>query len=689
MPQSINVYVTMLALLLMVAMPVLVINTIGAQTVVYHDRVIHIHKKGNDSESCLTGQEMRQGKRDQYCKTLEFVASKLQNGRSRNITIILESQIKIRSTVNFSNHENLTIQGRSKDTQLSCTCNKTKTNGVGISFIRISYLKIYNFTIMDCCGISTSSLFIQDCSDIIVKGSQIRNNRYCNSGLMLINPSGMIMIRRSKFSENGGKLDDISQTGAGLHIEFSQYSLATVTIIEISDCDFTKNKSPGHKKNKLNSTSSSIPLDVTKDRTWRRQSIGGGMAIILLRGTNGTRINVANCTFVNNSATWGRGVCIYVQNGTYNNSISISNSTFVQNTAYWGGGGLQIRPGKLNKNCQNHISLENITFTKNSAGIFGGGTSVIALLLSYIPKPGEIVEFVNCTWYENRAKYSPAIDLSPYRFQQSMQGYSPIPSFKNVSVVRNKVIKKEDSSPHNIIVQGLFVITRFTAYFQGNIHFVDNWYTALYLTSGRAVFTKCKVHFYGNKGIKGGAIALRSFSALVINDHSHFTFINNSATSVGGGIYYAAIDQREYFSGQTCFLEYGGRENIVCRRNITFTFDGNTAPLGGTSIYSETIYSCYYAYFQDNGATVQNLTKFFDLIGDFQFDKLSNSTALATPLATGASKVSFNATPPLMTLPGESLYLPLVMHDEFEIIVHSEIGLRVEDNEQVRLEIIS
>ena len=177
----------------------------------------------------------------------------------------------------------------------------------------------------------------------------------------------------------------------------------------------------------------------------------------------------------------------------------------------------------------------------------------------------------------------------------------------------------------------------------------------------------------------------------MIHDYSHFTFINNSATMVGGGIYYAAIDQQEYFSGQTCFLEYRGKQNIVSKRNISFKFDGNTAPLGGTSIYSETIYSCHYAYFHDNGAKIQNLTKFFDLNGDFQFDNNNNNNnvilnSTATPLATAARSVSFNAIPPMMTLPGEPLYLPLVMHDEFETVVHSEVGLRVEDNEQVHLE---
>ena len=312
--------------------------------------------------------------------------------------------------------------------------------------------------------------------------------------------------------------------------------------------------------------------------------------------------------------------------------------------------------------------------------------SISALLLSYVPKSGELLQFINCTLYRNSALYSPAIDLSPYRFQQSRQGYSPIPLFKDIKIQSNFVSITKTGH----VLQGVFVVTRFTVHFQGSIHFHGNLYTALYLTSGRAVFANCSVRFYGNQGINGGAVALRSFSALVIYDSSHFTFINNSATRVGGGIYYAPIDQREYFSGQTCFLEYGGKENNVSRRNISFKFEGNTAHLGGTSIYSETIFSCYFAYYQDNGATVKNLTTFFDHIGDFHFNNSMISSQIhfnhITPLATAARNVSFNATTPLMTLPGKLLHFPLIMYDEFNTILHSEIGLRVEENEQVRLE---
>ena len=93
-------------------------------------------------------------------------------------------------------------------------------------------------------------------------------------------------------------------------------------------------------------------------------------------------------------------------------------------------------------------------------------------------------------------------------------------------------------------------------------------------------------------------------------------------------------------------------------RNISFNFVGNLAPLGGTSIYSETIFSCYYAYHQNNGAMKKNLTDFFGLIGDFHFDNT------IMPLATAARNVTVlfsNATSPLMTLPGKLLHLPLAM----------------------------
>ena len=487
MLQSINVYVTMqIALLLILTVPV--INVTGAQSTVHHDRVIHVHKNGNNNESCLTGQDTRQGKGDKYCETMGFIADELRSRESRNVTIIVETPIIVAKVIAFKNHNDLTIQGRGKGTYLNCKCDKESSASIGILFTDIKGLKLKQFNVMKCCGIHTidkhqgrAGVLIKNCSDVTVVDSRIYNNDFSN-GLILFNPSGFVTIQHSTFLNNGiSKYNKASTTGAGLHIELSHCIPKSTTEITISGCNFTHNKSPG-QKNSINATS--LPLNVTKSRIWRRESIGGGMAIVLLSGVNSTKINVFNCTFVNNNATWGGELCIYMQRGTHDNTIAISNSTVEKNYAQWGGGGLQIRLEELNKSSQNYITVEGVIFKQNYAKVFGGGTSVSALLVSYEPQPGETLRFSNCTWYRNGAQYnSAAVDLSPYSFQQSKQGYSPVPLFKDITIQGNYA---NTSSNNYSVVQGVFVVTRFTVHFQGSIRFQDNHYTALYLTLGRA-----------------------------------------------------------------------------------------------------------------------------------------------------------------------------------------------------------
>ena len=165
----------------------------------------------------------------------------------------------------------------------------------------------------------------------------------------------------------------------------------------------------------------------------------------------------------------------------------------------------------------------------------------------------------------------------------------------------------------------------------------------------------------------------------MINDNSSFLFENNSAARVGGGIYYASSDQREYFEGRTCFLEYGGWEGNVTKRNIRFIFISNEAPLGGISIYSESLFSCYFAYYGTYGHQ-KNLTKLFDRIGMFKFDDSNLS------LATGARNSLFDAETPVMTHPGKLTSLPLAMYDEFDHVMHSEFALRVQGNDLMHLD---
>ena len=409
------------------------------------------------------------------------------------------------------------------------------------------------------------------------------------------------------------------------------------------------------------------------------------MGIALLKGSSGVNIHIQNTTFRRNRANWGGGLCIYVQQQTYNNTVLIENSTFAENHARVGGGGIQVRFGEVTRSSDNYtFILFQRSIIKENLANYGGGVSINALFVTHITKPGEVIQFINCTWYNNRGQYSPAVDLSLYRFQQSNQGFLPVPLFRDIFIQKNQILLSR-KKVYNRVIQGVFIVTRFTVYFQGFLHFSDNWNSALYLTSGRAIFdVNSTVLFHSNRAIKGGAISVHGFSAMIVNDHSHFQFINNSAARVGGGILYASTDQREYYAGRTCFLDYGGNMADVTKRDITFTFRGNKAPLGGVSIYAASLFSCYFAYIGGRNYwkhNEKNITSLFDRIGTFHFDNSRLS------LATGAKRVEFDgkSSGPIEAVPGKELSLPLAMKDEFENVMNSEYALRVEDNERIHL----
>ena len=486
----------------------------------YSSRIIHIHARiGNDSEECLKGQEV-----NQYYKSIEFIADKLSNSSTRNVTIVLASPIILRSQIVFKNYDFFALQGISDSTKLKCKCSK-RGAGVSLLFTQINNLVLFCSSIQNCCGArdaNFAAISVQECLNIDIERFRINNNDY-SSGLVLMNPHGNVSIKNCQFEQNGRRrlLND-SPFAGGFHIQVSQPVIISTTVT-IESCKFIHNEAP-----KISRYEPSA-ID-TSNRKWEGKSFGGGLGIAILKKSNASKIYIVNCEFIENFAKWGGGLCVYVQQQTYDNRVFVSDSTFVGNKAEDGGGGLAIRLDLVDRS---HIHFQNVTFERNHAG-YGGGMSISALFGNSVTEPGEILMFTNCTWYANSGHYSPAIDISPYSFQRPSQGYVPIPLFKDIDIKRNYAFAKI----YHQVTWGVFTITRFSVHFQGHIIFEDNQCSALYLTSGRAVINEnSTVVFRSNQGIKGGAVAIHGFSAIVVNDHSYFEFMNNSAARLGGGIY--------------------------------------------------------------------------------------------------------------------------------------------------------
>ena len=520
----------MMKLCMLIYMLAIVVASLICCSSMYHDLVIQVsEQKGNDNKTCLIAP-------DSICQSLEFIFTYLQN-YSRNITILLDSMILLRNEVTLNNSEFLTIKGRHKSSKIICTAKCKQSGHGGILFYNAHYLMLSNITITSCCGTSNmyhATLMLYACSDITIRYFSIHKSTN-GSALVLINPQGVININTCIFTKNGRQQRLASNTSfaGGIHLQFSERVQTNVTIRK---CRFQSNIAP-----RYDSASLLIPTD------WKGNSIGGGMCIALLEGTLGVNIQILNSIFHNNKANWGGGLCLYLQKYAHKNYILVFNSTFMKNHGNVGGGGVQVRIGEQESGLGNYtiILFKKVTFSHNTAR-FGGGTSINAMFISNATETESHLQFINCSWFNNYGQYSPAVDLSPSRFQQSNQGYLPIPLFKDIIVIDNHVLKPKLWG-HYHVIQGVFVITRFFARFQGLVIFKRNWYSALYLTNGRAIFDRYShVIFHSNRAIRGGAIAIHGFSGIILNDNSQFQFINNSATNVGGGIFYASSDPREY-----------------------------------------------------------------------------------------------------------------------------------------------
>lgn len=187
--------------------------------------------------------------------------------------------------------------------------------------------------------------------------------------------------------------------------------------------------------------------------------------------------------------------------------------------------------------------------------------------------------------------------------------------------------------------------------------------------------------FHGNEGLKGGALAMYGFSALKGTVNCSLVFTNNSASEVGGAIYYQPFEQREFIDGKSCFLQYIGQpvEDRNQSPSFYFTFANNSAIMGGSSIYASSFYSCFYAYLANMRDA--NLTDFFEKIGQFDFggdeSDDSRTPALATEGSLFVSDLEGKEEGWLFAAPGEPIHIPLAIWDEFNRIVHMPVGMEV------------
>ena len=638
--------------------------------------VLHVYIEPSNGACNITAQKVT-------CPSIEQFASEYFN--TSNVTIHVTGQVNISALVIFRSVTNLSIVGNHSGPKARLKCHLTTTahsslqgNSTGLQFVKVKTLKVANVEIVSCEGkhlfrktALRSAVYINRCRDVTIHNVAIVSSHH--TSLFIENTSGNVTLEKVHVQDNVLKeyttMPKESFAG-GVQLLFQEFT--NKSQYKINNSQFSNIITPNYTE--YNPSVEGDPTD------WIGYGLGGGLSIVLDKSTQ-QKVLVSNSMFENIIAPWGAGLQIKFSNFCSLNKVTIVNSVFQNCTACFAGGGLGIgfsqylyNSNLSSNNINNDVFVSSSIFRNNGAQ-FGAGTYIIAF---FGTGRNEHLTFLNCSWEENRAFYSPAVDISPSSFDNLYfyTGSLLVPVFKDCNFIRNK-ISSYHKNHTTWVTAGMFVITQFQVKFEGTFLFDSNGYSAMLVNSGQ-IFIKpnSTLTFTNNKGLRGGAIHLRSFSSILVSDNCTLKFFNNTATEYGGAIYQHSTEIRELFAGRSCFLEYNGKRRRK-ERNIHFVFAGNTAPIGGSSIFATSFHPCFYS--KHGKLNDHTIAEFLNDICNFTLDPMNRiHENIAGALGTsGVEFINENERNTLSTFPGMRFSLPLLIQDELKQDYQTEFFTKI------------
>ena len=625
---------------------------------------------GHNNVSCLQPCERLCGQPcGPPCQSLEYVQHNIKNFTNLSVVIeICNSRINLTTALVFEDFVGLSIRGSRSMRQTTSTIN-CSTSFSGLSFFNItglslSFLKLTNCGAMEQNLTLTSALYVVNCTNVSIRNSSFHKSN--GRGISLLYTNGQVVIENTDILESFVRNESSNFVfgGGGLFIKFTKCTSSLVS----NSCGSDE----GHNSNatyticNCNFSQNVVNANTNSDIWYQPISSGGGAFIAFEYNATNKSVTFFNCIFHSNSAPhYGGGMRVIFSDYAQNNKVSLIKTVFSCNNVSLNnalGGGLQIffdfmeyQDDRFPNN--NTVNVSSCDFKSNTANS-GGGVSVF---LTQVPHQDtySAIYFSNCTMISNTALYGAAVHLMPGLWASRIDGHYPLVVFSNTNISSNKV-KQTVTREVNIVIPqsyteqelqtqvngaGAFFCSQINIVFSKMSSFVSNNGTALYLIGSIAVFkASSQVVFDSNNGTNGGAIALLGQSFLFPKSPSNFSFTNNIARKLGGGIYFGSTSQNFQLP---CFIIHGFKPG-----NLSFTFRSNHADSGrGHHIYVSSFTTC----------NIFCEEKYiYDCIGHFFFYDPPNQTNYT---ATLPSKFSLNATEPFIIFPGLSTALPLIVKD--------------------------
>lgn len=537
---------------------------------------------------------------------LNDAAHKISNNSA---LIFCDQTANLTMTIPFEKLSNIVLQGYSDGgTVLYCPAGEQS----GLKFTDIDNLTIINLKLV-CCGamhesttLDTStgnsslmflaSIYILNCNNVmVVKVDVVDSN---GTGMAIFDANGHVVLKNSTFKYNYVRRwnENDMAGGGGIYIEF------TYCPPGINDCYYDSPRNRDSIYQILycvfeGNIATTIDPKMSSYFRGEGNSIqglgrGGGMKVAIKGEALNIMVIIERCHFSNNSALWGGGLNVVYQDSPQGNQVIVRESSFVENSCESnGGGGLEVgfnsHSSILPQN--NTVVFEKCEFVGNIA-TFGGGTKIYSTKSK--SNNSNCIQFIECLWMNNMARYGSAIDILPHSWDTLTDGYLPFVQIVDSKFLSNANTDLSGGPGTDRQGVGSLMCTAFSFYFEGSVMFDNNTGTALYVTSCVIEFSSSSnVTFVSNTGYDGGAIAIMGFSLLKINDNSTFKFINNTSEWRGGAIIYISTSKHDFISSRSCFIRYSGKKSSLQERHISIHFDNNRAQYGQT-VFATTILPC-------------------------------------------------------------------------------------------------
>lgn len=577
-------------------------------------------------------------------------------------------QEQLTANITFDGLNSLSIIGHSNSTTINCT-----ESNSGLLLANITTLTLKNLTVTHCGArskqsqwnrIYMSALTITHGKNVNIFNLIITRSRGLGLTILSHQEGGRVLVISSVFKENKlpqehktesdinlADLADRVRGGGGVFVDATQQlDPVSHTLFHFDDCTFENNTAYTRYYDFLYTDNTG--------KVQKGYGRGGGAYLSLGNGLKNIAVSFSNCRFTENNAFLGGGLSVKINAGSNhqtNVTVEITNTIFEHNgcngkkraTGYGGGMHLNFETFNGQNTTNNHYIIRNVNFSRNCAQVGGG--------MFYFSSRQKLISHTNtvlldeCRFIHNRAHMGSAVNMMPDIFRRQSTGLTTILRFRNCLFFENTVFVNHTDSQQRQRTAGVgtIYVSLYDIGFEGFNCFQNNLGSAIYIVNGIADFSNTSAHFVNNTGLNGGAVALIGVASIKVGANE-YRFENNTALFKGGAIYVLMIDNNDFTTSRSCFIQNYDDAPSPGNWSSSFIFTGNKArdDYSGHTIFATTLVPCVVV---NTGTvdrpwyTVINITQVFSTRGiHLSLDQIATE---------GAHIISNNST--WQIIPGE------------------------------------